>query len=233
MSRGVQFQREGVYLHIGCGLIAPEGWINCDASWNARLAKVPGLRLLLANVGLISRGAAEVPWPRNIQVWDVRRGLPHKDNSVSGIYTSHFLEHLSGKEAPAFLRESHRALVPGGVIRLVVPGLEVMGRRYCEREAQAPPGDPAPAKEFLESLGVFRSDQRAKAPWPLRIYRRLNPLDLHQWLYDETSLRKCLRDVGFTDICRRGYLESRLPHVAEVEREERFNDALCLEAVKT
>lgn len=35
-------------LNLGCGLVAPDGWVNIDSSYNARLAKYPKARKLLS-----------------------------------------------------------------------------------------------------------------------------------------------------------------------------------------
>jgi hypothetical protein len=45
-------------------------------------------------------------------------------------YASHLLEHLDPESASKFLQECSRALAPGGLIRIVVPDLEVICRRY-------------------------------------------------------------------------------------------------------
>ena len=42
--------------------------------------------------------------------WDLRRGLPFPDESLSKIYSSHFLEHLSYKQGQEFLDECKRVL---------------------------------------------------------------------------------------------------------------------------
>jgi predicted SAM-dependent methyltransferase len=59
------------------------------------------------------------------------------DGSFDFIYSEHFFEHLFADEAVALLRECHRLLKPGGVIRTVVPDADL--RTY---EAPEPAGFP-------------------------------------------------------------------------------------------
>ena len=47
--------------------------------------------------------------------------IPMPDNSVSAIHCYHFMEHLYGKQAIAFLREVERVLQPGGTFNFCVP----------------------------------------------------------------------------------------------------------------
>lgn len=103
-------------LHLGCGLVAPPGWLNVDASWNAWIAKYPGLRKILSQFRIIPKHLAEIPWESNIIVHDVRKGLPFPDNYFLAIYASHLLEHLYQLEAKYLLRECHRCLEAGGGI---------------------------------------------------------------------------------------------------------------------
>lgn len=57
----------------------------------------------------------------DIDTCDIRKPLRWKNNSCSMLYCSHCLEHVSSPEAIRFLKECHRLLQDGGVLRLVVP----------------------------------------------------------------------------------------------------------------
>jgi len=109
-------------LNIGCGLNAPSGWINIDASFIARLSKWGGLYKVLCRLFRIH----PVPWPKNIKIWDVRRGIPFPDGSVKAVFTSHMLEHMTYEDAKFVVRECYRCLCEGGVIRVIIPDLYAM-----------------------------------------------------------------------------------------------------------
>src|SRR5687768_7964318 len=54
--------------------------------------------------------------------WDCRRSLPLEEGMAAGIRAEHFVEHLEPRdELPRFLEAAHRALEPGGVLRIIVP----------------------------------------------------------------------------------------------------------------
>lgn len=217
-------------IHVGAGLIAPGTWVNLDASWNARLAKHPWLRKFFAAIGVIPRATADIPWPKSILIHDVQNGLPFASGSAHAVYASHLIEHLSPETAIFFLQEAHRVLMPGGRIRLVTPDLEHLAAVYLDaRRGNAAPGD-EPASQFLNGLGVLQSFDRTS--WVTKLYRLWKPYDLHKWLYDERSLQVLLCQNGFAEPLRRGFLESGIPNIADVEHEDRLRGAVCIEARK-
>ena len=94
----------GVRVNLGCGpiYVESEEWVNLDYSLTGESVKKA----------------------------DLLRRLPFPEQSVSLVYSSHFLEHVPRTSVPAFLKECYRILEPDGRIRLVLPDLENMAREY-------------------------------------------------------------------------------------------------------
>jgi ubiquinone/menaquinone biosynthesis C-methylase UbiE len=63
-------------------------------------------------------------------VWDVRDGVPFPDNSVEGIQSTHFLEHLDEDEAISFIQECLRVLKSGGQFLCLCPEYHSKGAIY-------------------------------------------------------------------------------------------------------
>ena len=55
-----------LYVQYGCGLSAPVGWQNFDASPTLRLQKIP----------LIGKLVRKVDFPSNVLYGDIVKGLP-------------------------------------------------------------------------------------------------------------------------------------------------------------
>tara|TARA_B100001769_G_C22110128_1_gene600313 strand:+ start:41 stop:691 length:651 start_codon:yes stop_codon:yes gene_type:complete len=53
--------------------------------------------------------------------YDLRKGIPLKDNTVDYIYTSHMLEHIPFNELISFIQECKRVLKKNGVFSVCVP----------------------------------------------------------------------------------------------------------------
>jgi predicted SAM-dependent methyltransferase len=93
---------------------------------------------------------------RNINgnmVWDVREGLPFPDDSVSNIFSSHFIEHLDEDEAMDFLREMLRVIKHQGLIDVWCPHASTIGAVF--------PGH----KSFWQQEKV-QAYQRSEVPLP-------------------------------------------------------------------
>jgi predicted SAM-dependent methyltransferase len=207
-------------INIGCGLNAASGWVNIDSSLNAWLAKW----------GWKTR----IPYPKNIYIRDVRKGLPFPNNSAEVIYCSHFLEHLTKDDAVSFIKECQRVLITAGVIRIIVPDLAQYAEEYVKRIKEQKQGvliSEQPAEKFLEDLCIFEKSS-ARESGVSRIYKKLYNKNIHKFMYDEYSLTALLKEYGFSDIYRKSCYESLIKDVEKLDNPERFNNAICLESRK-
>lgn len=66
--------------------------------------------------------------------WDLRRGIPHPDNSVDLIRMSHLIEHLTLEEAHKLLLEIYRVLKPSGFVRISTPDARLIVKHYVNRD---------------------------------------------------------------------------------------------------
>ncbi|MGI5146914.1 class I SAM-dependent methyltransferase [Plantactinospora sp. CA-294935] len=210
-----------IRLNLGCGLRAPAGWVNIDRSPSLTLARVPGARSLLRRAGVLSKEHM-VPWPRSIKQFDVTKPLPYPNSSVSAIYSSHTLEHLYYDQALLLLRECHRTLRPGGMIRLALPDAQVLARRLLSAA-----GDEAAAAglEFTKNLlmGPLSRPTRRE-----RVVTRFSSSS-HRWQPTPALVHEMLRQAGFPNPQPREYLVGALPGLAEVEHRP---DSLFVEAIR-
>jgi SAM-dependent methyltransferase len=200
---------DALYIHYGCGLCAPHGWCNFDASPRLRLERLFILRTLLATtLGLL--------FPANVRPGDIVRGLPVADASARGVYCSHVLEHLPREHVPAALRNTLRMLKPGGVFRLVVPDLQWRAAHYARAAAL---GDPFAADSFMDSclLGM----RQRPASIVSRVRHRFGKSS-HLWMYDFGALKGLLEAAGFTGVRRCEIGDCRDPMFTLVEDPARF-----------
>ena len=102
------------------GLSGISGWHNLDNSPTITLSRIPLLNRLLRTPA----------WPKDVRRYDVRKGLPFADNSVYYVYSSHTFEHFTYEESAQIAQDCWRVLRSGGILRIVVPDLELIVREY-------------------------------------------------------------------------------------------------------
>ncbi len=176
-----------IKLHLGCGAQYFSGWRNVDKE---------------------SKTADER--------YDVTRGLRYPDDSVQFIYSEHFLEHLTVRQAVEVLQESHRVLRPGGVMRIATPDLAYLVDKYASTSWKD--------QDWITTYGYEWIQTRAEM---LNLcFREWG----HQHLYDAEELERRLREAGFEKIASRPRNVSPEPELAN--RETRRDSRLIVEAVK-
>jgi hypothetical protein len=212
-----------IYVQYGCGLCAPDGWLNFDASPRLKLERIPGLRFAVhRTVGLL--------FPSNVRTGDIVAGLPVADGTAHGVYCSHVLEHLRRDDLPIALRNTYRMLAPGGLFRLVVPDLQWRALRYA-RAAEC--GDPGAADALLASCAL---GTRTSARTQMANLRERSSRNEHLWMYDFAALKSLLEQTGFDRVRRCAFGDCGDRMFARVEDRDRFFEAgereLAVEAAR-
>ena len=233
---GITVGKAATKLHLGCGMISPDGWINVDGSWNARLAKHPFWRKVLTATSIITKDQSNVAWNPKIITRDVRKPLPFPANALDAIYASHLLEHLYLNEARQLLQECFRTLRPGGVLRMVVPDLHATAIAYLKLTDSYDlrnSGNPTPA-DWLNSRLLLREPNAARGNFLHKLYTNLKDLHSHKWMYDAPSLGAEFSKSGFVEVGQMQLHDSRVAGIEEVEDKNRVlnGEGICVEGVK-
>ena len=160
----------GTWLNIGCGTKHVGGFVNMDI--------VP-------------------PYDKKL---DARQGLPYRELTVDGVYSEHFLEHLTQAEGLGFLRECRRVLKPGGIVRVAMPDLDELIGRYASEDWRGD-GD-------MFRLGF---------DWVANRCEMLN-LGMREWghkhLYNEEELIRIAQMAGLNPTKRCQFGKSDIPELA-------------------
>ena len=192
-----------IRLNLGCGPYAPRGWVNIDRSPSMVLDAIPGAKWALhRTVGL--QPGHRVTWPRGIRRHDVTKGLPFPDRSVSAIYSSHALEHLYLDDAKGLLRECHRVLSRGCILRLALPDSTLLARRLVEGGT---------GLDFNIGLNA----QPLERPRLRGSLLAVAGASVHRWQPTSDLVRDLLADAGFRGITELSYRVGSLPDLASVE----------------
>ena len=98
-----RWSKQSLKLHLGCGNIRMNGYINIDLNYT----------------------------PATDYVTDARK-LPCRDNSVEAIETYHVIEHIPFPEIPSAVQEWYRVLIPGGQLVIECPNFDEALAEYLD-----------------------------------------------------------------------------------------------------
>lgn len=209
-------------INFGCGPIQPPKWINVDGSIRAwSVSHLSLLDRLLIALHLFP------PTEYNSRIFFHRftKSLPWRDNSIDVIYAGEVLEHLTYEKGEMLLKECYRILKRGGgIIRIRVPDNVRFWENYLtefKRMKETPRNEWT--LQHTRWIEMFFRDICVRRPSIIHSMGHY-----HKWAYDEVSLTKALEIIGFVDVDRKRYLESRIADVADVET----RDDLIIESVK-
>jgi SAM-dependent methyltransferase len=213
-------------INVGCGSSPTNDWINYDSSFSIKISKLPlYVPKILLFLGLIKEShLSYITFLKTsiIRYGNILKGLPNDDGSVSVIYTSHMLEHFDHHEADIFCKEVQRLLIPGGVIRIVVPDIAIKINDYSKHKN---------ADLFIESLNIC-------IPRPKTIFQKFyskfieNSYGYHQRMYDSKLLMDLLKKNNFIDIKLLPAGETTINDSGDLDLREAEHESLYMEAKK-
>jgi predicted SAM-dependent methyltransferase len=92
------------YLNLGCGdyFSKEKEWVNLDF----------------------------VSSHEEVIAHNLLKGIPFEDNTFDLVYHSHVLEHFSKEDGEILISECFRVLKPNGVLRIAIPDLERIAKKY-------------------------------------------------------------------------------------------------------
>jgi len=163
---------EKLKINLGSGHWKFEGWVNVDLDHDSEPDVVADL-------------AAE---------------LPFADGVARLMHTEDFIDQLELDQAAAFLRECHRVLAPGGVLRVLTPDMQKLAHLYLN----------APAR--LEELWKNFVRVPLSLDTPGEIFNIGMRFAGHTFLYDEETFGVLATRCGF-DAQRVEYQQSEEPEL--------------------
>jgi predicted SAM-dependent methyltransferase len=174
-------------LQFGCGAFPAPGWINTN------LVPGPGVDL----------------------VGDVRNGLPLDSASIGYIASMHALVELPYLDVVPALRELHRILAPGGVLRLGLPDLDraIDAYRTGDRGYFHIPDD---------EIGSIDGKFVVQMTW----------YGTNRMMFTFALARELLERAGFRDVRRVDYGQTASPFPEIVALDNRPRESFFVEATK-
>lgn len=155
--------------------------------------------------------------------------FPINNNAVEAIYTSHTLEHIFPDKIEHVLNECHRVLNVGGLIRIVVPDIDIAIKSYVKKRFDFLKSKKNPNKmDFLPSLPIYYLSS-----WffSYKMEKQERVFQGHLNVFNKESIKYHLLKSGFRNIANRKYGDcSPIFRGCDFERYKKCS--LYVEAVK-
>jgi FkbM family methyltransferase len=155
--------------------------------------------------------------------YDASKGVPIlKDGQFKTVYHSHFLEHINNVDGYNFLTECYRILESGGVMRILVPDLELWADAYLNKK-----------QDFLDWYRNTWLGDSVLYKTNAQIFMGALHNHEHKIGYDFETLKHILESIGFRNVVRSKYGESNIPSIEFLEDDNpRKYESLCVECTK-
>jgi SAM-dependent methyltransferase len=200
---------EPLLLNLSCGHVTPRAWVNVDGSNRAWLASTwPRVDAWLVRLGVLP----PTDFANGIQFVNFSKRLPWANSTMDAIYQGEVLEHSTKEDGERLLRECHRVLQGGGVLRLREPDNSGLWQNYLA--------------EYSATLRRRRGERnRDHERWIAMFFRdicverpgRFGSMDHYQkWMHDEVTLTVLRENLCFDEVARRDFHDS-IDGVAQVE----------------
>lgn len=172
-------------LHIGAGNNDLSGWLNTELC------------------------------PRGSEVFlDATRPFPFAADTFAFIYTEHMIEHIPYEGAVSMMRECHRVLRPGGVIRIVTPNMSFL------RSLTDTPLTPEREAYVRYSYEAHRISGPAGSA--IHVVNNFVRSWGHQFIYDFETLSALVASAGFTGVMPSPLLQSAHPALQGLAKTDRM-----------
>ena len=123
---------------------------------------------------------------------DARKRFPFPDGAFAFVRSEHMIEHVPFADGMRMLRECHRVLKPGGIVRIATPDLRKLAHLYDEVPSAA-------QKAYRDAIcnharATYGSDE------PGVVINHMYQYEGHDFIYDSGTLGEGLRKAGFVGV---------------------------------
>jgi len=146
--------------------------------------------------------------------------LPMKgvlDNTYNGVYSEHFIEHLTKEEGTNYFKEMMRIMKPGGIIRSIWPPME-----FVEWLRQDTDLDDHPWVKHYYNFYVVKHNFAPKGTEFMRIQDQCAEGIMwqngeHKHIWRKQELIDTLKELGYTNVREYKYQQSGLPAFSNID----------------
>src|SRR3989344_8419969 len=150
--------------------------------------------------------------------------LPFKDGSMDTLVCISAINYFKRDRGAKIIKDAYRVLKSGGVARFATQDLMLLAKKYVEKDKEfffqklSDGKDRFPGKTMADKMNSWFYGHKTTAGKPCR------------YVYDFETLASIFKEVGFSEVENKKYMESSIPEVKEMDN--RPDQMFFLEAIK-
>ncbi len=123
---------------------------------------------------------------------DATKGFPFPDAAFAFVRSEHMIEHVPFAAGMHMLRECHRVLRSGEIVRIATPDLRKLARLYDE--------PPSPAQKAYRDAICNHARDTYGSDQPGVVINHMHQYEGHDFIYDSGTLGEGLAKAGFVEV---------------------------------
>lgn len=217
-NRLYNFSDRYLGINLGCGVANPKNLLGIDGGVYLLFRSIPKVitkriwHLFNMSTVITFESYLGDLYSMDIIHHDLTKVIPFEGNTIPAIYSSHFIEHLTRKDAVKLFNECFRVLEPKGIVRFCIPSLDDEVNRIEKAIIAYKNGDINEIQPYVTSKTVgFRN--------------RFSNL---KFMYNFSEVESLLSGLGFINTSNRRFGVGEIPDVENLDK----RNGLFIEAVK-
>lgn len=166
------------------------------------------------------------------------------DNTYDGVYSEHFIEHLTKDEGIAFFKEMYRIMQPGAVIRTIWPSMDFVDKLNNDINMEDHPYVKMYHQYIIMSerpftkpyyASIVTAEQLISMPRRQQVALRLMHQEgEHKCIWYKQDLIAALQNAGFKNVSEEHYFKSRFDRFNNIDNKQsmRPHESCVVEAIK-
>lgn len=153
-----------------------------------------------------------------------------EDNTYDGVYSEHFLEHLTKDHGILFLKEMYRVMKPGAVIRTIWPSMDFVDMLNSDEDHNENPFVVMYNRYIIDRENPFNNSYyrslyslqeiNSMSKQKKAALRLLHQEGEHKHLWYKQQLIDTLTQLGFTNAREYKYRESQISQFTNIDRND-------------
>ena len=155
-----------------------------------------------------------------------------EDNTYDGVFSEHFIEHITKEDGINFFKEMHRVMKPGAVIRTIWPSMDFVDHLNSNEDMSQDKfvmkyhnyfiehGRPKPFESSYYDSTISKEELEKMTKQQQVAFRICHQEGEHKHIWYVQEMINALTEIGFANASERPYRKSTLDEFNNIDRND-------------